>query len=70
MGWITEKNLSCSSCVQAASSVSENVDTRPCPALLMSMLAGPSSVSLACAKAATESASSTSQMRLNKRALG
>ena len=37
VGWMTEKNLRCSSSVQAASSVSAKVETRPWPALLISI---------------------------------
>jgi hypothetical protein len=45
------KNFRCSSSIQAWSSVSAKVDTRPWPALLTSMAAGPSAAWLAAAKA-------------------
>lgn len=68
VGLMTEKNLSLSSSVQAASSVSAKVETRPCPALLTSIEAGPSAASLAAAKARTEGPSSTSQGCVKSRA--
>ncbi|MNP71796.1 hypothetical protein D3C76_1682360 [compost metagenome] len=60
-GLMTEKNFRFSSSVQALSVVSAKVDTRPCPALLISTLAGPNAARLAAAKALTESASRTLQ---------
>src|SRR5450830_1662670 len=75
-GWIvrvgstTEKNLRRSSSVQAASSVSAKVETRPWPALLTSIATAPSFSSTAAAKACTCSCDSTSQTDENNFAAG
>ncbi|MNP78858.1 hypothetical protein D3C76_1765690 [compost metagenome] len=69
-GWITEKNFRCSSSLQASSLVSAKVETRPCPALLISTWAGPRAARLAAAKACTDWLSSTSQTWASKRASG
>src|SRR5450830_406957 len=70
VGSITEKNLRRSSSVQAASSVSAKVETRPWPALLTSIATAPSFSSTAAAKACTCSCDSTSQTDENNFAAG